>query len=428
MIQIKIIGYFLISLFCFVAISFCSAEPIVIKGSSVQNLLGCKIKNIRMQNRDGKSVIFQIDEMTSDGEYICPEGDEPNTDDGDGRLDPQDEIVFLSEDCQDVISEEDNVTDKKMRIKIKSQGQTKEIYLCCDSSLSVSHDYYIDYNHQSRTIETPWYYAVFGENRFHFVNAGVKNINTGKYIDLTNELRIKIFLRALWGLIPIRYSEDNMVCLVKRFKCGPLRLIRRGDFHLNLGLGLRGSRAIVNQICYPQIIKVPVYVHAPVRFGAFFRDAYIEMTPVLKKVDDFSFNVPKVNFSEKISGKNDIDTFIEVSPNNQFMAVSDGRKGYGWVLDAKIADQFLENSGFIFRRPSERNGFVDCGFRMNIHNLPKGYYEITNWVLFQSTDYSQFRNQFKLVVEPALVCTPDGEFFNVLSASSVLKKPKRRSK
>jgi hypothetical protein len=222
----------------------------------------------------------------------------------------------------------------------------------------------------------------------------------------------------MWGLIPIRYSEDNMVCLVKRFKVGPLRLIRRGDFHLNLGLGLRGCRAIVNQICYPQIIKVPVYVHAPVRFGSFFRDAYIEMTPVLKDVPGFSFRIPKANFSREISGEQQLDTMIYFLPNNQFMAVSDDSIGYGWVLRANIEDQFLINSSFIYRKPSSRIGSADCGFRLNINNLPKGYYEITNWVFFQSGSFANFKDEFKSVLEPAVVSTPDGDYLNELSASS----------
>ena len=94
-------------------------------------------------------------------------------------------------------------------------------------------------------------------------------------------MRVKIYLRALWGLLPITYSENNIVCEVKRFKVGPIRLIRRGDFHLNLGLWMKGSHAAVNQLCYPDMVKVPVYVHVPIRFNSFFSRAYIEMTPVI---------------------------------------------------------------------------------------------------------------------------------------------------
>lgn len=397
-------------------------EPIVIKGRTVKKLLGSSINSIRLSNRDLKSVIFQIDEMSSDGEYVCPQGEEPNISSGNGILDPQDEIVFLWEDCQPFVAEnEGDTSENTIRLKIQGINETREIYISKNSSLPLSNKRYINYQHENRMLKTPWYYAELGKNRFHFVRAGVKDFITEKYVDLTDELRIEIFLRALWGLIPIHYTEDNMVCLVKRYKCGPLRLIRRGDFHLNLGLGLRGSRAVVNQICYPQIIKVPVYVHAPVRFGSFFRDAYIEMTPVIKDVPGFSFRVPKADFSNEISGNSVIDTLMEVAPNNQFMSVTDGQKGYGWVLQAKIPDQYLQTSGFVYRKPSLRSGSADCGFRLNIRNLPKGYYEITNWVLFQSSNFSQFSKEFNSVLRPVTIHSPDGEFPNELSASSVTK-------
>lgn len=394
-------------------------EPIVIKGFSLKQLLGTPIEKIRFCTRDYQPVVFQIDEMTADGEYVCPQGEKPNSDSGNGILDSLDELVFLWEDCQPISGEDSLDSDNNLlRLRVSRAKEIREIFICKDGSVPVSSRRYMYYDHGSRMIRTPWYYAELGPDRFHFVKAGVKREGDQKYTDLTNELRIEILLRAMWGLIPIRYSEDNMVCLVKRFKVGPLRLIRRGDFHLNLGLGLRGCRAIVNQICYPQIIKVPVYVHAPVRFGSFFRDAYIEMTPVLKDVPGFSFRIPKANFSREISGEQQLDTMIYFLPNNQFMAVSDDSIGYGWVLRANIEDQFLINSSFIYRKPSSRIGSADCGFRLNINNLPKGYYEITNWVFFQSGSFANFKDEFKSVLEPAVVSTPDGDYLNELSASS----------
>lgn len=398
------------------------AEPIVIKGSALKNLLGTPVEKIRFCTRDSQAVVFQIDEVTNDGEYVCSEGEKPNSDSGNGILDSLDELVFLWEDCQPVSEQESlQLSDNMTRLRVSRGDEIREIYISKDSAIPLSSECYMHYDHRNRMLKTPWYYAQFAEDRFHFVKAGVKTAGTDKYIDLTDELRIEILLRALWGLIPIRYSEDNMVCLVKRFKTGPLRLIRRGDFHLNLGLGLKGSRAIVNQICYPRIIKVPVYVHAPVRFGSFFRDAYIEMTPVLKNVPGFSFRIPQASFSRNISGDQNLDTMINLLPNNQFMAVSDDSVGYGWVLKAEIVQQYLQNSCFLYRKPSLRSGSADCGFRLNIHNLPKGYYEITNWVLFQSGSFANFKNEFKSVLKPVIVSTAQGDYSNELAASSVHK-------
>ncbi len=411
---------FIIVVFFLTAGSY--GEPIVIKGFSVKELLGTPIEKIRFCTRDYQPVVFQIDEVTVDGEYVCSQGEKPNSDSGNGILDSLDELVFLWEDCQP-LSEVDSsgLEDNLVGLRVTRAKEIREIYICKDGSVPVSSKCYMYYDHGTRMLRTPWYYAEFGLDRFHFVKAGVKKGDGDRYIDLTNELRIEILLRALWGLIPIRYSEDNMVCLVKRFKTGPLRLIRRGDFHLNLGLGLRGSRAVVNQICYPQIIKVPVYVHAPVRFGSFFRDAYIEMTPVLKDAPGFCFRIPSADFSRKVSGGQQSDTMIYLMPNNEFMAVSNDNMGYGWVLKADIADQYLKNSSFIYRKPSLRQGSADCGFRLNIHNLPKGYYEITNWIFFQSGNFAGFKDEFKSVLEPAIVSTHNGSNPNELGASSVYK-------
>ena len=370
--------------------SLVTAEPVVFTGEMVQSLLGKPVDQLRMCNSRGEPIPFQVDEITVDGEYVCPEGVKPNTDSGNGILDKQDEIVFLYEDALPFSLNDSGIPVYGVPIVLKQGSEQRRVFLSDDyRSIELSEKKYIQYDHKEQIIQTPYYYAQFGKDRFHFTKAGVRDLGTGnKFIDLTNELRIEILLKALWGLIPIRYSEENIVCLVKRYKTGPLRLIRRGDFHLNLGMGIKGSRAAVNQICYPQIVKVPVYIHVPIRFRALFGDAYLEMTPVIKKHagPEFSFRIPQSGFSAGISGT-PLDTMIRLIPNNKFMAVTDGLNGYGWLLQAKIADSLLEGSSFVFRRPSSRSGSAECGFRMTIRDLPKGYYEITNWVMFPLQSY-----------------------------------------
>jgi hypothetical protein len=305
-------------------------------------------------------------------------------------------------------------------IKVKRGGETRSVFVTDDLSIPLSDQWYVMYDDSTRVLRTTRYYAEFAKDRFHFLRAGVKDTRTGKYFDLTNELKIEIVLRALWGLVPIRYNEDNMVCYVKRYKKGPIRLIRRGDFHLSLGLGVKGSRAAVNQICYSQMVKVPVFIHAPVRFGAFFKDLYIEMTPVVRDVKGFKFRVPGTTLA--LSGTAKLDTTIDKMPNNEFMSVSDGSRGYGWVLQAKIAESYIDGSSFVFRRPSTRNGYAECGYRLLFQDLQKGYYEITNWVLFQSSQNEVFQKDYEAVLKPSMVNTRSGDFINKLSATTGQKK------
>ena len=46
----------------------------------------------------------------------------------------------------------------------------------------------MNYDEKSETVTTPFYYATFGHDRFHFVKAGVRDFTGAAYIDLTDEL------------------------------------------------------------------------------------------------------------------------------------------------------------------------------------------------------------------------------------------------
>ena len=364
-------------------------EAIVITGNMVRSFIGKPVDRLRIVNHNGVAIPFQIDEVTTDDDYVCPGGSEPNA--GNGILDTSDEIVFLWEDADTV---EINSADPGMNdaacnkipgvcITVEHGSQRRYIDLVDNPEIQPSPVSYVKYDEKNETVATPHYYAVFSHDRFSFIKAGVRDFSGKSYIDLTNELRISIYFRALWGLLPISYSEENMICLVKRYKAGPIRLIRRGDFHLNLGLWINSSHAAVNQLCYPDMVRVPVYVHLPVRFRSLFGQAYIEMTPVIKKdVKNFSFRVPKYDILFPLDRDKAIDSLVCVNPNHGFMAVDNGATGYGWLLDANMQEAYLDGSGYVFHKPSSRSGLCDCGFRLAVRDLPKGNYLISNWVLF----------------------------------------------
>jgi hypothetical protein len=397
------------------------SEPVVITGDMIKDLIGTRIKDIRVYSSNGQVIPFQIDEIDTNGEYVCDSGKTSNIGAGNGVLDKQDEIVFLWEDLDSNNSELNLAKKKVAKILLYRGNLQRNVFLAVNPGVQYNSKRYIEYNHEQQFLKTPYYYAQFGKNRFHFTKAGVKDFKTGKYTDLTDVLRIEIFLRALWGLLPIHYSEDNIVCIVNRYKAGPVRLIRRGDFHLNLGLGIKGSRAIVNQICYPQVVKVPVTVHVPIRFKAIFSDAFMEMTPVIKSgVKGFTFSIPDAGFNGKIDEKK-TDTLINLIPNGRFMSVTDGNKGYGWVLQSDIKDSLFQGSGFVFRIPSKRNGIADCGFRFTMKDLAKGNYQITNWVLF-SDNYEHLIESASAITKPLIIDYYGKKLSNHLSAFSKPKK------
>ena len=356
------------------------AAHVIITGKDLPHLLGKPIAGIRVLNMAGAAIPFQIDEVTDDGEYVLDMGEAPNAGAGTGLLDEKDEIVFLWGDADNLPGPDFHPNDL---VKLTRGNSSRAVLIRVDPSIPLSTRKYMGYDHATQRVTTPYYYANFAPNRFHFTKAGVMNFGTGKYIDLTNELRVEILLRTLFGLLPIRYTEENIVCMVRRYKTGPIRLIRRGDFHLNLGLGVKGSRAAVNQICYPQAVQVPVYVNLPIRFRTLFGQAHIEMTPVIRDEGRaFTFSIPSKNLNYPVGGPT-IDTLHAVVPVGRIFALRDGAVGYGWLLNTTMPAEHLGGSGFLIRRPpSGRAGIAECGFRLTVRDVPKGSYYITNWVLF----------------------------------------------
>lgn len=402
------------------------AEPIVLNGSMVSSLLGKPINSLRVLDVAGNVIPFQIDEVTREQEYVCPNGEQPNIEEGNGVLDSSDEIVFLWEDCTP------GDTAGSVRggtvFKLTKKGQNRFVWIVEDESVPLSGKKYIDYDDRARLLKTPWYYALFAKDRFHFERAGVVDPgNNGMYYDLTDELSINIRMSALFGLIPIRYTENNLICFVKRWKAGPVRLIRRGDFHLNLGLGIKGSRAYVNQVCYPQVVKVPVTLHVPIRFGALFRDAFVEMGPVIKKGITGLVYTDYEKFSYSLDDTAKVDTLFSVYPWEHLLSVNDGKKGYGWVLQTTIPAPSLKGSGTLLKIPSGTHGKAECGYRLNVDEVEKGYYEITNWVLFSGNRSGKqlcFDNTF--ITSPISITTNNGLFKNIICNTASPQRKKRK--
>ncbi len=395
-------------------VAVCRAEPVVLRGEQVPDLLGVPVSSLRLTGRDGTLLPLQVDEVTDDGEYVCDRGREPNADSGSTVLDSSDEIVFMYEDCipcrdndpQRLPVSPENEQARSVLLRIGTADRCREALLRADSSLPVCTQRYISYDAAKQECTTPRYYARFAPDRFHFVRAGIAGKTAGTWIDLTRELRIDIQLRALWGLLPVHYTEDNLICFVKRYKVGPLRLIRRGDLHLRIGPGIRGSRAAVNQICYPSMVSVPVSISLPVRFRHFFRDAYLEMAPVITDAGaDFLFSVPGCAIGRRVGGSDTVAEFIPCELNvNPFTLLHEGY-GLGWVVQSDIPSHSENRSGFMFNRPSIRSGRADCGYRLMIQDVPRGRYTVVNRVLFTRRDNPAIAEEFKALRQPVpVVC------------------------
>ena len=106
------------------------------------------------------------------------------------------------------------------------------------------------------------------------------------------------------------------------------------------------------------------------------------------------------------------------------MGVTDGLNGYGWLLKASIPDSLLSGRCVCVQGPSSRSQVTDCGYRIKLRDLHKGYYDITNWVMFPEGSFDRVINDFQSILKPLHIYTSDGRFSNLLSAPA--KKLKRK--
>ncbi len=364
------------------------AEPIVITGRMLPSLLGTPVAHLRVFDTRGAPVVFQIDEVNADGEYICTHGSAPNDHKGNGRFDANDELVFLSQDCTVEhpcdTSAPQNCPDGIAVSSTAASAQNWRVYICAAPDAARSTKKYIDYDADKEIVSTPFYTAQFEKKRFHFVKAGLKMPEASSYDMWIDRLRIKIRVSLLWGLIPVTYDEQSIHCTVTRYKCGPIRLIRRGDFYLKLAPGVAQNRAAVNQICYPAIVRVPVYTRLPVRLGTFCSRAWIEMTPVISSSPGtLAFHIPGENIKFDIPFHRPVDTILRISPYETMWSIHNNRKGFGWVVRSSIDSSCPgDKSSFVFRSDHTRFDASHCGYRLQLNDLARGTYLITNWVVF----------------------------------------------
>lgn len=381
------------------------AEPIIIKGKHLKPLIGVPVATVRVSCDNRTALPFQVDEVDSNGEYICDKGVSANSSSANGVLDTSDEIVFLREDIQ--LSDSTKVTPGTIicTLTVGSQRDKQRVFISNDRSISLSKKNYLTYDHSTQMLTTPWYYAQFAHDRFHFVRAGVFDEENQKWIHLTRQLGVTISLKALWGALPLRYTEDNLVCYVKRYRVGPIRCIRRGDFHLNIGIGLRGSKAVVYQCCYPQMVSVPVKVSIPVKFRMFFSTATIEMAPVIDTSgSSFTFAAPGCGFTMPLKRKLRSDTVLYCQPVNRMFTLDNGRCGYGWMLSTTMDTSTLQGSGFVLGTiESQNQSLTTCGYRLEIRDVERGKYTLLNRVLFQSVKGQGITELYNSLQNPATI-------------------------
>ncbi len=264
-------------------------DAVVIEGKKLSLLLGEKIRHIGVFIwRDGRfePIPFQIDEKTKDGEYVFPNGSQRNPQEGNSRLDKQDELVFMVWDAglsapKDFKFPQGAKKGVEVVITdpVKNQNAYAYIFSFECSAPRSSKDYVKNLVEEGRNfVKTDYYW--FGEpigegyfDRLHLISPSGK---IGP--NMVDRIKGRGFIRAFGGIIKIRSGEYNTPTDLVAWIDGPVRVIRRmiGGVELfKIKVKLSGG---ADNVFYRDWFYTPIFFTIPPGASSFLKGSYMLYT------------------------------------------------------------------------------------------------------------------------------------------------------
>jgi len=251
-----------------------TTDFIVIHGKQLPGMLGKKINTLSLLSGIGDRVVpipFQVDEINSEGEWILPEippeagrrARRTEHDDDQGRLDENDQLVFMIRDSGDRIPvaaypseartvEEITLTD--------SMGTGRSwVYLASFASRPpVSDRDYVSYRPDHNLLVSVNYELGFSKE----VPISWSHLSFQGAPNMIDRLKIR-FETKIFG-IRYRRNETHFKSHISSYKDGNVRVIRRVRSSIKINRLLRTPSASSESIYYDNAIVIPFRAKVPV--------------------------------------------------------------------------------------------------------------------------------------------------------------------
>ena len=283
-------------------------DPVLVEGRRLAQLLGKPIGSLRLYRIEQGAFLpirFQVDERTEEGDWIFPEGKKNNGWRSNGRLDPQDVLVFMAKDAGGPVLEAAASplpgTTVPIGLADPEHGAETWVFL-------VSHDgpppplsnlpAYVRYDPEnetvsSRAVDEAYLITEEGLHTSFYTRASSPVGAGGSGENYVDRLKFRVEVRFFFGLIPLRISEESLGSEIVAYIRGPVRVLRRQEQFVKLPLGGRGVGGYADIAHYesmgivPIELKVPWGIHritssvlfqygtdyAPTVIGSFFRNS-----------------------------------------------------------------------------------------------------------------------------------------------------------
>ncbi len=246
-------------------------DPVIVSGDRVQGILGHQKENygLFVSSKGALQPIpFQIDERDKSGEFVLTGGKDAGEDEDRGLFDENDELVFYAKDAGDRIKTESvpKTASASWEITVTDPLSRKQGWAYLLLFPSPPERSSVDYgNYSPEQMEIRMHNFITGYTEL-LKAAPAKYAFTreigGDEQDILDRVKIRMHIKTI---ITLNRNEEDVKVKELGYIDGPVRVITRDKYKINLILGIPASTWETERYYYYCFADFPVVMSLPMR-------------------------------------------------------------------------------------------------------------------------------------------------------------------
>ncbi len=254
-------------------------DPVVAPASELSGITGAEIKKLSLfiWDRDAyKPVPFQVDERKDDGYYVYDQGPEANPEDGDGKYNGKDELVFMAWDTGSKAPDGEQVPcdpEKTLELVVEdpeSKGAAYAYLAACKGEPGRSEKDYIrhEYDGERDWVKSGRYHFAEQRGEGFFDRLALQAKDGEVHDDLCDRIKGRGYLSALGNLVKLDVPESKAKAGLKAWIDGPVRVIHLMKGYLQFSIIKLDVGGHSQNLFYPNYFVTPITADMPINPGS----------------------------------------------------------------------------------------------------------------------------------------------------------------
>ncbi len=248
-------------------------DVVVVTGDLLPEFLGEKISHLRLYAyTEGKlhPIAYQVDEKDAEGRFVCTDGPQAGEDIDKGRLDVNDELIFVAGHAGSRIA-------PKLWPKGSSIGHEIVVRNPLDPSKQAwayllyfpeippppAKEDYVDYDPEHDKLVGKYYSIGYKKGYMLFTDIIYPEASGGNNLDILDRLKFRVNVHLLGGMVRLHRTEEDIRCNVVGWIDGPVRVIRVTENSFRILFNIPSPSLYATTEYYPNYFTVPMRISIP---------------------------------------------------------------------------------------------------------------------------------------------------------------------